>query len=110
MAGAGKTFKKIHKKETLQDRVGIDINVAKDPLSRRSQRKMRGSFNNPGTVLSATGEDLGESFTPEIPEPEEKPIIPIPDERTAETSARKRLARKKATGRQSTILTEGLGG
>ncbi len=49
-------------------------------------------------------------FTPEVPEPVEETIIPIPDERVAALDARKRRAKGSRTGRDSTILTEGLGG
>lgn len=55
-------------------------------------------------------EDIETAFTPEIPEPEEETIIPIPDESKAALEARRRRARSSRTGRDSTILTEGLGG
>ncbi len=55
-------------------------------------------------------EDFGMAFTPEIPVPEEETIIPIPDAATASLDAKRRRAKSTRTGRESTILTEGLGG
>jgi hypothetical protein len=99
MAGAKKTFKKVietHKKQ---------LKSAHDP-SLKNQAK---TFDPTRLAKEAVG-DVGDTFTPEIPEPEEETIIPIPNEQTAETQARKRRARKSTSGRSSTILTEGLGG
>lgn len=56
------------------------------------------------------GEEAGILNTPEIPEPEEQTVIPIPDDSLRANEARRRRARRAQTGRQSTRLTEGLGG
>lgn len=76
---------------------------------------LKSSFNinrltNP---LSRTRKDLkklSSPFTPKIPKPEEPTIIPLPDEGKLELESKKRLAAQRRTGRESTILTEGLGG
>lgn len=101
MGGASKTFKKITSGGTLRKR------FAPNPFD---QKEVEGSFANPGVILTESVKDAGDLFTPDIPEPEEGTIIPIPSERTAELKARKRRAKAKTSGRQSTILTEGLGG
>lgn len=101
MGGLSDTFSKITGEKELKKR------FAPNPFDIDEQRE---SFLNPGKILSSSAEDLGEAFTPQIPEPEEQTIIPIPDEGVAETEARKRRARRRGTGRSSTILTEGLGG
>jgi hypothetical protein len=49
-------------------------------------------------------------YDPDIPKPDEATIMPIPDASVAQTEARKRKARARTSGRDSTILTEGLGG
>lgn len=59
------------------------------------------------TVL---GEETGIFNQPEIPEPEEQTVIPIPDDSLQANEARRRRARRAQSGRQSTRLTEGLGG
>ncbi len=102
MAGAKKTFKKITGKDTLKKRL--------NPLP-KSKDEAKDSFAvNPLAAIPETAEDVGMLFTPEIPEPEEETIIPIPSERAAELKSRKRRAKAKGSGRSSTILTEGLGG
>jgi len=65
-----------------------------------------------GAVIKKGAADATSLFTPEIPELPEETIIPIPDESTAALEARKRRAKAASTrsGRDSTILTEGLGG
>ncbi len=62
------------------------------------------------TVIEKGGSRVVETFTPEIPTPEDPVIIPIPDENTATLEAKRRRSRAPKTGRDSTILTEGLGG
>ena len=90
MSGIAKTAKKVHSLPRI--------------------KKVAQQAYNPLNILETGAEELGEAFTPEIPEPEEQTIIPIPTESTAALEAKKRRARAKSTGRQSTILTEGLGG
>lgn len=90
MAGAKKTFKEMK-------RVGKD--VAKKPW-----KGLDPSIGVDGI------KQTGMLFEPEIPELPEDVIIPIPDEQTAALEARKRRAKGVRTGRESTILTEGLGG
>ena len=100
MSGAKKTFKKITSGKNIKKRF---FPTKKDDLKE--------SFtSNPLRAIPDSIEDLGEAFTPEIPVPPEETIIPIPDESLAATEARKRRAKSSRTGRQSTILTEGLGG
>jgi hypothetical protein len=60
--------------------------------------------------LKSVAEDIGDTFKPEVPVPEEQTIIPIPTASTSKTEARKKRAKGRASGRSSTILTEGLGG
>lgn len=52
------------------------------------------------------------TFRPEIPElpAAEETIIPIPDENELALESKRRRAKSSRTGRDSTILTEGLGG
>lgn len=66
-------------------------------------------FNPVSLAKSGVDTTLG-AFTPDVPTPKDTPIIPIPDENSAALAARKRRAMKASTGRDSTILTEGLGG
>ena len=101
MAGLKKTVQKIHSVPNFKER------FLQNPFSKEGMKK---GFHNPLNVITEGAGDLGEVFTPEIPEPEEQTIIPIPTASTAETEAKKRRARTKTSGRQSTILTEGLGG
>jgi len=103
MTGIKKTFKKITSKETLKKRF--------TPLTPKSTKKeVRGSFiSNPLRVIDESVEDVGDAFTPEIPVPEEQPVLPIPDEALQANESRRRRSRRSRTGRQSTILT-GLGG
>ena len=101
MAGVGKTFKKITSSDTLKKRLFPNPTKAKE---------VEKGFGNPFEVLSEGAEDITSAFTPEIPVPEEETIIPLPDPNIAKTRARKRRAAAKGSGRQSTILTEGLGG
>lgn len=74
------------------------------------------TFEDPFATIDPVGhvedsfDDIETAFTPEIPEPEEETIIPIPDESKAALEARRRRAKSSRTGRDSTILTEGLGG
>ena len=69
-----------------------------------------------GSSLTKEGKRISDdlddawSMAPDIPEPGEETIIPLPTESTAQLEARKRRARAKASGRSDTILTEGLGG
>ena len=90
MAGAEKTYKKA--KSDLKE-------VAKKPW-----KGLDPSIGKKGLEQTAS------VFTPEIPEVAEETIIPIPDENTAILEARKRRAKASRSGRDSTILTEGLGG
>ena len=98
MANFSKTVKKVHSIPDLKDK------FVQNPF--QSDK----GFHNPLNVLESSADDLGEAFTPEIPEPEEETIIPLPTASTAKNEARKKRARAKGTGRSSTILTEGLGG
>ncbi len=101
MSGVKKTVKRLGKKADLRRK------LLPNPLKKGEFER---SHANPAKVLEDTGEDLEGAFTPEIPVPEETPLIPIPTASTAANEARKRRARSKTSGRQSTILTEGLGG
>ena len=71
-------------------------------------------FDNAVDVLKRTSDPqnnaLSVALQPEIPELEEQPVIPIPDESMAANQARRRRTRQSRTGRRSTILSEGLGG
>lgn len=96
MAGAKKTFKKMKGEGSIKERFGT-LNP-------------EDSAANPLKPIEAGVEDVGDMFTPDVPEEEEETIIPIPDERSANIKARKRRARAKSSGRSGTILTEGLGG
>ena len=91
MSGAKRTFKEMHSSDTLKGR-------GKEYLY------------NPGQAILDSASDAGELFAPDIPEQEEVPKVPIPDPTTSITQARKRRARAYKSGRQSTILTTGLGG
>lgn len=66
--------------------------------------------HNPIAGTKQSAGDVTALFTPDIPEPEEQPVIPIPDESLQANEARRRRAQRASTGRQSTRLTEGLGG
>lgn len=101
MSGAKKTLKDITSKDKLRRR------LAPNPFKKN---EVDNSFANPSEVLEQSVKDVGAAFTPEIPAPEEPVIIPIPDEQTAALEAKRRRARAPKTGRDSTILTEGLGG
>ena len=101
MAGAEKTLKKITNPKKLQK------DLLPNPFSVNA---MFDSHANPINVGKDSASDVTDLFTPDIPEPEEQTIIPIPTASTAETQARKRRARSRSSGRSSTILTEGLGG
>lgn len=100
MAGAKKTLKKIRKRAVPTAKSFIN------PLKGDIGESIRVPFGG----VERSAEDVGDLFTPDIPIPEEETIIPIPDERTAQLEARRRRARRGGTGRESTILTEGLGG
>lgn len=52
---------------------------------------------------------VGQKLDPDLPELEELPILPLPDEEEVRKDARKRRARASSTGRESTILTGTLG-
>lgn len=65
---------------------------------------------NPVTLAKSGLDTTFDAFTPDVPTPKDEVIIPIPDENAAALAARKRRAAKTSTGRDSTILTEGLGG
>lgn len=92
-----------------------------NPLSKPNKKRFKGVANplygdakdsyalNPLRAAEDSVDDLGKAFTPEIPIPEEDTIIPIPDESSAKLAARRKKA-KQNSGRDSTILTEGLGG
>ena len=101
MAGAKKTWDKATSKDTLKKR------FAPNPFKKDEVEK---GFGNPVEVLSEGAEDLGGLFAPDIPVPEETPLIPLPTASVAANEARKRKAKSRYSGRQSTILTEGLGG
>ena len=95
MAGAETTFKKMKK------RIGGQIEEGfKNPLS----------TIDPIGHMEESISDITGLFTPDVPEPEEETIIPIPSDRESQLKARKKRARTKTSGRESTILTEGLGG
>lgn len=68
------------------------------------------SASNPTSNMRGAADEVVTVFEPDIPEPEEQPVIPIPDESLQANESRKRRARRASTGRQSTRLTEGLGG
>ena len=101
MAGAKKTWKKISDPSKLKK------DLLPNPFKKGAMER---SHANPLRVADDSVEDVGDLFTPDIPEVPEETIIPIPDGNTAETAARKRRAKKGGSGRSSTILTEGLGG
>ena len=101
MAGVKKTAKKLGKKSELRRK------LLPNPFKKGEFER---SHANPAKVLEDTGDDLEGAFTPDIPVPEEDPLIPLPTASTAANEARKRRAKSKTSGRQSTILTEGLGG
>lgn len=71
---------------------------------------LEGYVKNPEKAFQKDTAEAGEKITGTPPAPEEPTIVPIPDENAAELEARRRRARAKTSGRQSTILTEGLGG
>lgn len=95
MAGAEKTLK--------------SITGRAEKLIKKPWKALDPKATIKSSIYDAAG-DVTSLFTPEIPMPEEETIIPIPDERMASVEARRRRARKVGTGRDSTILTEGLGG
>jgi|GEM_PF-3742261 len=102
MAGASKTFDKITSKKNIKERFGAwDL---------RKPKSFEKSIINPVHTAKEAVADFGGLFTPDIPVPEEDPLIPLPTASTAANEARKRRAKSKTSGRQSTILTEGLGG
>ena len=101
MAGASKTLKKITNPSKLQK------DLLPNPFSVNA---MFDSHANPLNVGKDSASDVTDLFTPDISEPEEQTIIPIPSDRESELKARKKRARTKTSGRSSTILTEGLGG
>ena len=86
----------------------------KKKLRPQNRPGVAGSINLAGTMLkddlNGIGDEAPMLFEPDIPVPEEETIIPIPDERSAELKARRRRAKSSSSGRDSTILTEGLGG
>lgn len=47
--------------------------------------------------------------TKDVDRPGAQPVIPMPDEEVLEQERRRRDARKLSSGRQSTILSDGLG-
>jgi len=101
MAGVKNTVKKLGKKSELRRK------LLPNPFKKGEFER---SHANPAKVLEDTGNDLEMAFTPEIPVPKEDPLIPLPTASVAANEARKRRARNKSSGRESTILTEGLGG
>ena len=101
MAGLKDTTKKLTKFSDVKKK------VLPNPFKKGAFEQ---SHANPLQVFDDTVEDLGAAFTPEIPVPEETAIIPLPNASVAANEARKRRAKSKTSGRQSTILTEGLGG
>lgn len=93
---------------TLVPRSKDDLEALKDPRNR--PLTVAGSLNLAAKDTKASLGDVETAFTPEIPEPEEQTVIPIPDDSLQANEARRRRARRAQTGRQSTRLTEGLGG
>jgi hypothetical protein len=95
------------------DKVGRELNrgVKKHGVFKEGERLTKRVIENikdPKGSIRRDLEDIG--LVPEIPEPEEQVIIPIPDENSAALEAKRRRAKAPKTGRDSTILTEGLGG
>lgn len=76
--------------------------------------KKPGQLFDPVKMTKASLEDpindVTGAFTPDVPAPEDIPIIPIPDQNKLALEAKRRRAKMVGTGRSSTILTEGLGG
>ena len=99
MAGLKKTVKK----------VGRDVEKSAK-LFANPNPKEHIKFHDPSRHANEAISHLEGVFTPEVPEMEEETIIPIPDESRAALDARRRRAKSSRTGRDSTILTEGLGG
>lgn len=75
---------------------------------KRTGRQIEENIKDPKDSVKRLMEDTG--LMPEIPEPEQDVIIPIPDENVAALEARRRRSKASRSGRDSTILTEGLGG
>lgn len=99
MAGLKKTVKKMGRDIEGSAKLFADPNPAEHI-----------KFHDPTRHANEAASHLESAFTPEVPELEEETIIPIPDESRAALEARRRRAKSSRTGRDSTILTEGLGG
>jgi hypothetical protein len=70
----------------------------------RDVEKLKETSNPENNMVSV-------GLSPNIPVPEEQPVMPIPDASLQATQLRRRRARQSRTGRNSTILTGGrLGG
>lgn len=102
MSGTKKTFDKV------KDRQRSKFKLAANPFDSGNREKY-------GDRLMETSDPeqnaLTTMLTPDIPVPEQQPIVPIPDESMQENEARRRRARQSRTGRRSTILSgDKLGG
>ena len=98
----GKTFRNVVKEGGLLAPTYATGKVLKKDEYAEDTQQMKDANNPDNNMVSAL-------FTPDIPEPEEQPIMPIPDDSLASNEARRRRAKQSRTGRNSTILT-GLGG
>lgn len=111
MAGLGKTAKNIlgREKKKLSS---FGKTLLPTTNVKQIGENLKTSTGLPNLAMDTEGslDDIQSAFTPDIPVPEEPTIIPIPDERVSELEARRRRARRGSSGRESTILTEGLGG
>lgn len=106
----GDVLKGSIKEGALVDPIGATLRVGKgdERFSEKGSNK-----EAVGTLKQTSRPEnnaLSLMMTPDIPEPEAQTVIPIPDESLQADEERRRRARTSRTGRQSTRLTEGLGG
>lgn len=71
-------------------------------------KKIEKNFQDPSASTQNLMQDIG--LAPKIPKPEEPTIIGAPNDQALALAARKKRAGRTGVGRESTILTEGLGG
>jgi hypothetical protein len=100
--GKGKLLRNSVKEGALLSPSIATTQVARKDEYQEDNEQLKDASNPENNALSTL-------MTPDIPEPEEQPIMPLPDEALQANEARRRRAKQSRTGRQSTILT-GLGG
>lgn len=105
----GKVLKGSIQEGALIDPIGATLRVGKGDERFSEEGSNQEAVDTLKQTSRPSNNALSMAMTPDIPEPEQQPIMPLPDEEARENEARRLRARRSRTGRQSTILT-GLGG